>query len=179
MPGSRRTVSGEGSNLSAGASVNDRAGNSTSATVSGLRIDRTAPTTSASVPSPNGSGWYNVAPQVTLAAQDALSGVATTFYSVDGAAAQTYSGPFTVGQGTHTVTFWSVDNAGNVENSATGHSVNLRVDTVGPVVSCHRRYSRRQLPAGWLQRLVLYIGRSFRRRHAGNPSRPAVDQPVS
>jgi hypothetical protein len=61
--------------------------------------------------------------------------VATTFYTVDGGPAQAYSGPFNVGNGVHAVTYWSIDLAGNVESSATGHTVTLRVDNVAPVVT--------------------------------------------
>ncbi len=128
------TVTGEGVNLSASASVLDRAGNGTTTTVSGIKIDRTPPNTTASVPAPLPSGWYAGPVSVTLSATDALSGVATTFYSVDGGAPQTYSGPFTFNQkGTHTLTFWSVDNAGNVEDkTAGGHSITLKIDNIPP-----------------------------------------------
>ena len=132
------TVSGEGANLSASAAVTDRAGNQTNATVGNLRVDRTAPTTTASVPPPNGNGWYSSPPQVTLAAQDALSGVGGTFYSVDGGTTQTYTGSFSVGNGTHTVVFWSTDVAGNVEGTATGHSLTLRVDSGTPTITGSR-----------------------------------------
>src|SRR5262249_5926267 len=42
------TITGEGNNLSASASVSDKAGNSASATIAGIKIDRTAPVTAAS-----------------------------------------------------------------------------------------------------------------------------------
>lgn len=130
------TVSGEGASLSASQTVSDRAGNSKSATVDGIRIDRTAPSTLATAPAPNGNGWYNAAVAVTLSANDNLSGVGSTAYAVDGGAVQTYSGPFSVGRGTHTVVFWSTDNAGNTEDSSVaGQSVTFRVDTVAPVVA--------------------------------------------
>jgi hypothetical protein len=60
--------------------------------VSGIEIDRTAPTTTTVVPNPPASGWYADAVQVTLTGHDALSGVAATYYSVDGGAAQAYTG---------------------------------------------------------------------------------------
>ena len=54
---------------------------------------------------------------VTLAAEDATSGVAETHYRMAGDETPTvYDGPVTVtGPGTHTVEFRSVDQAGNVE----------------------------------------------------------------
>ncbi len=74
-------------------------------------VDSTAPTTTHTL-TDNPQGI-----KVTLSATDAgPSGVAATFYSVDGAAYQTYSAPFEVtGFGYHTVAFSSTDNAGNTE----------------------------------------------------------------
>lgn len=53
---------------------------------------------------------------VTLTATDNASGVAATYYSIDGGAPQT--GGYGINpypSGTHTISFWSVDIAGNVE----------------------------------------------------------------
>jgi len=70
--------------------------------------DVTAPATTASV---SGS-------TVTLSATDAGSGIAATYYTIDGGARQTYSAPFSVtANSVHTVSFWSVDRAGNTETA--------------------------------------------------------------
>ncbi|MFL6136292.1 MAG: OmpL47-type beta-barrel domain-containing protein [Frankiaceae bacterium] len=130
------TVTGEGSNLSATTTVTDRAGNQTTRTVSGIQIDRTAPVTTAGAPAPLASGWYGGPVTVTLSANDNLSGVDATYYSVDGGAASPYGAPFQVGKGVHTVTFWSKDAAGNVEDkTAAGHSLTVKVDNVPPTIS--------------------------------------------
>jgi hypothetical protein len=63
----------------------------------------------------------------------APSGVKATYYKLDGGSTQTYSGPFTIAEGTHVVTYWSEDNAGNVETQHT--SPTLIVDTTAPTVS--------------------------------------------
>jgi len=47
------------------------------------------------------------------------SGVKATYYKVDGGATTTYTGTFNIGEGTHTVEFWSEDMAGNVESHKT------------------------------------------------------------
>ena len=126
------TVTGEGASLSASATCTDKAGNSTTKTVSGIQIDRTAPGTAASVSGELTNGWYNADISFTLAASDNLSGVASTFYSVDGGTPQSYSGAVTIGtNGTHTVTYWSADKAGNVEDR-TGNSVILKLDKDAP-----------------------------------------------
>jgi hypothetical protein len=127
-------VTGEGANLSSSASCTDKAGNTAIETVSGIKIDRTDPTTTAEVAAPPASDWYGDAAQVTLAGSDNLSGVAATYYSVDGGAAQTYDGAFSYGtEGTHTITFWSKDNAGNVETA--GAALTLKIDKTAPTTT--------------------------------------------
>jgi hypothetical protein len=129
-------VTGEGNDLSASASISDRAGNTTNTTVSGIKIDRTAPSTLASVPAPLASGWYASGVQVTLTGVDAMSGVDKTYYRVDSGAAQEYNGAFTHSLGgIHTITFWSQDKAGNVEDaSAPGHTITLKIDNLPPTI---------------------------------------------
>jgi hypothetical protein len=130
------TVSGEGDDLVASASVSDKAGNSKSANVGPIKIDRTAPITSASAPAPLESGWYAGPVQVTLGALDSVSGVDATYYSIDGGTTQTYGAPFTVtGGGSHTVSYWSTDKAGNIEDkTADGHSITLKIDNLPPTI---------------------------------------------
>ncbi|MDQ4053771.1 MAG: hypothetical protein M3237_13860, partial [Actinomycetota bacterium] len=123
-------VRGEGTNLSATASCTDVAGNTVVRTVNGIRIDRTAPTTTAQVAEPVDSGWYDDDVQVTLHAADNLADTVTTRYSIDGGTSQTYTGPFTVGEGRHDVSFWSEDPAGNVESAGT--RLELKVDRTAP-----------------------------------------------
>jgi hypothetical protein len=73
--------------------------------------------------------------QITLVATDfplnKASGVAATYYILDGGAQTEYMGPFTIGEGTHTVEYWSEDNAGNVEGTNTA---TFTVDTTEPTV---------------------------------------------
>jgi hypothetical protein len=59
-------------------------------------------------------------------------GVDATYYKIDGGATQTYGGPFTIGEGTHTIEYWSVDNNGNEE--LPHKTVTLTIDTTPPVV---------------------------------------------
>ncbi|MDR6907851.1 hypothetical protein J2X63_003559 [Agromyces sp. 3263] len=129
------TVTGEGGNLASSATCTDVAGNTASTTVDGIQIDRTAPTTTATIPDPLPSGWYADAVPVALIGHDTLSGVAATYFSIDGAAAQPYTGAFPYTQkGTHTIAFWSTDVAGNSED-ATVNSVTLKIDDVPPVTT--------------------------------------------
>jgi len=80
--------------------------------------DIAAPFTEASLsPAPDTNGNYSDPTTFTLAATASAGfSVANTYYTVDGGSQQTYSSPFTVtGTGSHTVTYWSVDNVGLVE----------------------------------------------------------------
>jgi hypothetical protein len=100
-----------------------------------VKLDSVAPTTSASVApaSPDlANGWYGSSPSVTLSASDATSGLASTRYSIDGGASQAYTGPFATAEGSHTVSYWSTDNAGNQE---TAHTLTVKVDLNAPVTT--------------------------------------------
>lgn len=112
----------------------DVAGNIESTRSSVVKIDTTAPTTMASTAGTAGSnGWYRSAVQVSLSASDNnQSGVANTYYSVDGGVAQTYGGSFSIGaEGLHQVNFWSVDTLGNTE---TQQSATIKIDLTGSTV---------------------------------------------
>jgi len=82
----------------------------------------------------NSSGWYTGPVTVTLTATDTGGpGVASTFYTIDGGAQQTYSGPFKItGDGTHTLSFWSVDTSGSAE---TPNTMSVMIDTTPPVTT--------------------------------------------
>lgn len=67
------------------------------------------------------TGFIQDSQQVTLKAEDTGSGVGATYYTLDGSVAIAYAQPFTVsGVGSHTITYWSVDNLGNKEDVQTG-----------------------------------------------------------
>jgi CRISPR/Cas system type I-B associated protein Csh2 (Cas7 group RAMP superfamily) len=121
-----QVVSSEGANQSVTFSVADVAGNSSSATVSGIKIDKTAPTVSESINSPAGTGWYNIATGpavITYTASDALSGVTTP-------ASFTFSDGVSLSHAGITVT----DVAGNTSAATAGFS-GIKQDTVAPTVS--------------------------------------------
>ncbi|HEY7625891.1 MAG TPA: PxKF domain-containing protein, partial [Ilumatobacteraceae bacterium] len=116
---SNTVVTGEGSALSATASVRDRAGNVASASVTGIRIDRTRPVIVVTTTS-NGT-WNRQAVTVHFTCADALSGIATcpgdTVLSSQGA-----------GQ---IVTGTASDRAGN---TATARSPSISIDLTAPTV---------------------------------------------
>lgn len=83
-----------------------------------LQFIHAAPVTAVVLsPAPNAQNEYEDPTTVTLSAQ-AASGfsITNTYYTVDGGSQQTYSSPFIVsGEGSHDITYWSVDNAGVYE----------------------------------------------------------------
>ncbi len=127
------TISTEGVSQTLTRSVTDVAGNtSTPATSSpAVKLDKTPPaTTATSTPSGGGSTIT-----VTLAATDALSGVQSTSFRLDGGSVQLY-GPGNVptfsGQGNHVLEYWSTDQAGNVEQH---HTLGASIDGTPPIIS--------------------------------------------
>jgi hypothetical protein len=96
----------------------DKAGNAGATRTIAVKIDQTAPLTTATLNGSKSGAVYTGPVQVTLSATDILSGVLGTVYQLDGGSVQAYAGAFTVpANGSHTVTFHSTDNAGNVESA--------------------------------------------------------------
>ena len=101
----------------------DRAGNVSDIGTCTVRIDTTAPVTTATVAQSPVDGLYAAPVTVSLVATDTGgSGVARVSYSIDGGAAVDTSGATATATvssaGSHTVSFWATDNAGNVEDSS-------------------------------------------------------------
>jgi hypothetical protein len=106
--------------------------NSASLTVA---ADTTAPVTTITGAD---TAWHNVPVVLTVGATDAQSGVKTTQYQIDtGAPTAVVGGTITVpapadgsGDGAQTVTAWSTDWCGNVEDP--GPTVTVNIDVTGP-----------------------------------------------
>jgi hypothetical protein len=87
-----------------------------------LQFIHDRPVTTATLsPSPNNEGNYSDPTTVTLSATAANGfSIANTYYTIDAEAQQTYSSQFTVtGNGSHTVTYWSIDSVGVPESPNT------------------------------------------------------------
>ena len=96
--------------------------------------DVTAPVTTS-----DAAATYVSVAAINLTATDAGSGVATTYYKVDGGA-QTAGKAIAVSTlGAHTISFWSVDVAGNIESAKTASftitAVTPPVDATAPVTT--------------------------------------------
>jgi hypothetical protein len=131
--GNEVEISTQGLNQTTTVTVTDNAGNSATFTSEqSFNIDYTAPTTKVNViGSKNPLGKYTGNVVVSLSATDNLngSGVASTWYSIDGKEPRLYGASFVVaGVGTHTVEVSSVDVAGNIEVI---HSTSITIDKPG------------------------------------------------
>lgn len=112
--------------------------------------DTAAPTTTASLGGFAGvNGWYRGPVQVALAAVDAgVSGVAATWYGLDQGAPQQYSTPFAIsGDGSHSLTYWSVDRAGNQEAP---RDLALKIDGTVPSVTAAATVQMVRTARGWV-----------------------------
>jgi len=106
----------------------DYAGNTEAVQAVQVKIDRTAPVTTANeVP-----GWYSQPVTVELSSTDGLSGVAKTFYSVNGSAYSEGTSLTVEQEGVHQVSYYSVDHAGNAELAK---SVEVKIDKSAPIVT--------------------------------------------
>lgn len=88
-------------------------------------IDFTAPVTTDDAR----SGWYKTDKTVTLNAIDSTSGIAATYFKVDGGEQQSGKTIEFNSEGIHTLVYWSVDHAGNAEQE---HTVSISIDKTAP-----------------------------------------------
>lgn len=133
-PASPLHFTSEGANQTQQVTVTDNANNSATFTSPAVNIDFTQPATLASISGTSqNQQWFTGAVTVTLSATDNLSGVANSFYRIDGGAMQTYASPFSItSNGNHLVEYWSVDVAGNMETHQTQI---VRIDATAPLVT--------------------------------------------
>jgi hypothetical protein len=81
------------------------------------------------------NGWYVSNVSVTLNATDDMSGVNVTYYRINSGAWEIYENPFFLNTSNYyTIDFYSIDNAGNVENVK---SASCKIDVVPPVTTYH------------------------------------------
>jgi hypothetical protein len=123
IPGSPIKISTQGTGRTTSVTVTDAAGLTATSISPAANIDATAPVTSETGIV---SGKVYAEPiTVSLTATDNLSGVASTTYTLDKAAAKAYTGAISIaGSGAHTLVYYSTDKAGNAEKI---HTVTLTI----------------------------------------------------
>ncbi|MFD0693001.1 endo-alpha-N-acetylgalactosaminidase family protein [Paenibacillus sp. GCM10027628] len=80
------------------------------------------------------AGWVNGDVTVTLTAKDSGSGVANTYYKVDGGAQQQGNSIVITEEGKHSISYWSVDMAGNAESP---HTAVVQIDKTPPTLKVY------------------------------------------
>jgi len=95
-------------------------------------MDTTPPLTNISFQGTVGDNrWYVSPVLISFTATDNQSGVSSTFYAIDGGAWMSYTTPFMMStDGIHTISYFSIDIAGNGETPKTA---TLKIDQVPPV----------------------------------------------
>jgi len=111
--------------------ANDKAGNLVE-TNQTIQIDTITPVLNLSVIGTSGAnGWYTSTLQINASASDSGSGLSTFEYNLDDTGWISYSNPFELTDGIHSLNFRVIDNAGNnTEGSQT-----FQVDTLAPVIN--------------------------------------------
>jgi hypothetical protein len=90
--------------------------------------DLMAPVTTDNAP----RGWVNQDITVNFTATDAGSGVALTYFTVNGGAQQSGTAVALSAEGSYALAYWSVDQVGNVEAK---HTVTVSIDKTAPQVA--------------------------------------------
>ncbi|MCS7109346.1 MAG: thrombospondin type 3 repeat-containing protein [Candidatus Micrarchaeota archaeon] len=104
-------------------------------------IDLTPPNTIISIDGILGSnGWYTSDIGVTLSASDATSGVSQILYRINNGDWMVYTGTFEIGEGMHTIEYYSIDMAGNREETK---NIRVKIDKTAPL-------SRDNIPERWI-----------------------------
>ncbi len=99
-----------------------------------LKVDSAAPVTTLVLdPSEGEVGeWYTTAPTYSFTF-DKPTRIDETYHTVDGSEAMTGAGPFTLGEGVHTLTYWSVGSTQQRKESA--QEATVKVDLDAPAVN--------------------------------------------
>jgi hypothetical protein len=81
----------------------------------------------------NGMNFYSGKVLITLTATDAVSGISSSYYSINGKSFETYAGPFTLeADGKYRLAWYSVDRVGNQEGL---QERNFMLDNSAPVTT--------------------------------------------
>lgn len=125
--GTSFVVDNEGVNQISYYSV-DAAGNKEEVRTEEINIDRTAPVTESDAP----ETWANKDVTITLTAKDENSGVAKTYYSINGSAYVEGTSFVVDKEGINQISYYSIDVAGNKEEVKTKE---VKIDKTAPIVS--------------------------------------------
>ena len=129
------TLLPEGTDYLIRVEATDNAGNKGSdRSDSPFTIDNTPPQTNHYLEGEIGNNdWYISPVQITLQANDNLSGIQSTQYRINNGSMNQYTNPFTIEpSGEYMVQYYSIDNAGNEESL---HTVTFRINREKPSIT--------------------------------------------
>lgn len=129
------TLLPEGTDYLIRVEATDNAGNKGSdRSDSPFLIDNTPPQTNHYLEGEIGNNdWYISPVQITLQANDNLSGIQSTQYRINNGSMNQYTNPFTIeSSGEYMVQYFSIDNAGNEESL---HTVTFRINREKPSIT--------------------------------------------
>jgi len=105
----------------------------------GIGVDATPPATTMAInpAAPNGNnGWYITNVALTLAATDAMSGISSIMYTLDGGNELVYTGSIAVSaDGNHTLSYYAIDKVGNKEATK---SFDFKIDKIMPMIELNK-----------------------------------------
>ena len=111
----------------------DKSGNVSDIVERTVKVDKTAPDASISLPAANSAGWYTARPSATVTGSDGGAGVNLVEYRVGTTGTwSTYASPVQLGEGSSTIQARVTDAAGNVSQIA---QQTANVDTTKPTVT--------------------------------------------
>ncbi|MGO4372991.1 rhamnogalacturonan lyase, partial [Paenibacillus sp. MCAF20] len=93
--------------------------------------DSISPQTTAVLDGENQNGWYRSPVAVSFVATDEHSGVEATYYQVDDGELMAGTQTIIEAEGVHTLTYWSIDRAGNEEAAKT---ISVAIDFTPPAI---------------------------------------------
>jgi len=112
----------------------DNVGNIETVKSADFKIDQLPPTTTHTFSGDTGNNEWYLTVSFILNAMDSTSGIFSTYYRVDGAGWALFTAPVVItSEGTHTLEYYSVDNAGNSEPVEGPYS--FKLDATAPEVT--------------------------------------------
>lgn len=142
---SPQVVNTEGAGQFRTGTAKDKAGNTASATVSNINIDKTKPTITIASPSANKEYTHTLMVNVAWTATDALSGIATESATLDGKPVMKGQpiDLFFLSLGSHTLVVNATDKAGNANTASVSFTVKADVNSLSEALD-------RALALGWI-----------------------------
>ncbi|AEY65511.1 HYR domain-containing protein [Clostridium sp. BNL1100] len=132
-----QVFSDDGANMTSTGTAVDSANNTSTLTFSPICVDKSPPSTNATLPNAEAFGWYNKNVPISFGGTDSYSGVESIYYRIGNGEEIKLPGPSATAvvelEGSQEIYFYAVDKAGNIESTKT---VYTKLDKSPPEVAC-------------------------------------------